>query len=643
MHLSCRRFFLILFLLAVLIGIYFLKSFYDSQVGVPAYKPMDNVVTLGQGWDHGNIEWYNHTTQGSTFSLKTEWFLALEQPVFAFDPESSLFRRPDYLGRFGFLFDTHEASKKDNYPNAKLDLPVGFTEDRDFVDPMTQQRMSVIGLSCAACHTGQLNYKGTGVRIVGGQSMANFIKFQNALGLAMLFTYYDPLRFERFATRVLGKDHKAESKAQLKKELHAAMEASVSKQMALDKKYPVITEEGFGRLDALNRIGNFVFGLELYEGNTRNVDAPVTFPYLWGMSWLDWVQYNGSVMQPMTRNAGEALGVFAPINLTDLSQTLFQSSLTVQYLYVFEQLLGGTKPFEGLKAPEWPSEIFGAIDQDKAAKGKVLYREKCATCHLPPVDSNEICHQDYWTKPNEWNKRFLKVTMVNVDLLGTDSQEVMDWARRTVETKQLGLGVVKAEQGLPLTVENATKLKYDAMGFDQAKRDEYNGYRPNKVRAPLCYKARSLEGIWATPPYLHNGSVPNLYQLLSPVAERDRTFYLTSQEFDPKNVGYSTEYVYQGFKLDTDHVGNHNNGHEFRDLGLEEKKDWNGTYPFRGVLGPVLAISERWELVEYLKTLKSRDLSKQTAECPAAILPDDQKQPIPVEVYPGKGGVDTCQ
>ena len=51
-----------------------------------------------------------------------------------------------------------------------------------------------------------------------------------------------------------------------------------------------------------------------------------------------------------------------------------------------------------------------------------------------------------------------------------------------------------------------------------------NGFRPNGVRAPLAYKARPLNGIWATPPYLHNASVPNIYALLSPVSERPTNF-----------------------------------------------------------------------------------------------------------------------
>ena len=55
------------------------------------------------------------------------------------------------------------------------------------------------------------------------------------------------------------------------------------------------------------------------------------------------------------------------------------------------------------------------------------------------------------------------------------------------------------------------------------------------------YKARPLTGVWATAPYLHNGSVPTLYDLLLPAAQRPSMFRVGSTEFDPKKVGYVTE------------------------------------------------------------------------------------------------------
>ncbi|MEY3218803.1 MAG: hypothetical protein RIT27_160 [Pseudomonadota bacterium] len=631
MRLSCRRLFWIILILAIGVGIYFAKSWYNQKIGVPPYQAVNHIVSLEQGWSKEHANWYHQATQGSTFLIKYNWFLALEQPILTLGFPAAPFRDKNYLGAYGFLFDS-------NNPENPDELPIGFAKNEHYVDPITQQPMITIGLTCAACHTGQLNYRGTGVRIEGGQSMANVIKFQTAFGFAMLLTYYDPLRFDRFAKNVLGAKYSAQNKTNLKTEFYQTLQ-NVLKAAKLDEEIPPLTEEGFGRLDALNRIGNYVFAVELYKGNYRVIDAPVSFPFLWGTSWFDWVEYNGSVLQPMTRNAGEALGVFASINLTDPSQTLFQSSLDVENIYHLEKMIAGNKPFEGLKAPQWPEQIFGEINQQKATQGAKLYQTHCQSCHLPPMDSEEICEPQYWTNPNKWGKRFLKLKLVNVDLLGTDDQEVKDWAKRFVETKQVGLGVVKGELGLPLTVEKAVNLKYDALGFSQEQRDEYNGYRENKVRSPLCYKARPLDGIWATPPFLHNGSVSNLYQLLSPVSERDKTFYVGSQEFDPQSVGYNTDYLKNALLFDTTTIGNHNTGHEYRDLTEQEQQTWikdaqgHLKFPFRGVLGKAFTPEERWALVEYLKTLKSRDLNVQTTVCP---------KPLMLIEETNKEEVDTC-
>ena len=68
-------------------------------------------------------------------------------------------------------------------------------------------------------------------------------------------------------------------------------------------------KEGFTRLDALNRIGNQVFAISAKRpANYHATDAPVNYPQFWGTSWFDWMQYNGSTMQPMVRNAGERWG-----------------------------------------------------------------------------------------------------------------------------------------------------------------------------------------------------------------------------------------------------------------------------------------------------------------------------------------------
>ena len=104
----------------------------------------------------------------------------------------------------------------------------------------------------------------------------------------------------------------------------------------------------------------------------------------------------------------------------------------------------------------------------------------------------------------------------------------------------------------------------------------------------MAYKARPLNGIWTSAPFLHNGSVPNLYQLLLPANERVKHFHLGTWAFDPKNEGYVDVATDNDFMFDTSLPGNSNAGHEY------------GT----GIYGkPALTEDERWALVEYMKTL----------------------------------------
>jgi hypothetical protein len=48
--------------------------------------------------------------------------------------------------------------------------------------------------------------------------------------------------------------------------------------------------------------------------------------------------------------------------------------------------------------------------------------------------------------------------------------------------------------------------------------------KPEPIPVIGGYKANPAEGMWAAPPYLHNGSVPNLYELLRPAGDRPKAF-----------------------------------------------------------------------------------------------------------------------
>jgi hypothetical protein len=319
----------------------------------------------------------------------------------------------------------------------------------------------------------------------------------------------------------------------------------------------------------------------------------VNFPPVWDASWMDWVQYNGSIRQPMGRNVGEALGVRSRINLLGYPGAQFENTIHVDNLHEIELLLGGKEPGAGVWSPKWPEDILGKIVRGAAAKGEKLYNELCLHCHQSPMLSDEGRKAEHWTSStNSAGRQFFKVTMIPLAEIGTDPKEAQNFHDRKADSGPLGKGIVPATDGLKYITQKLIDQSYADLKLTSAEQQDWNGYRENELLAPLAYKARPHNGIWATPPYLHNGSVPNLFALLSPVAERPKLFYLGNKQYDPVKLGLNTDPLEGASEFRTDMPGNSNAGHEFND-GAKGN----------GVIGRKLSPEERMEIIEYLKTL----------------------------------------
>jgi mono/diheme cytochrome c family protein len=574
-----------------------------------------------------------------------EWFVALEQPVPSVGA-AGLLADQSYLDRFGYIPSTTESGAYDWHSCAEGDdskgyekqqellawrhrLPVGFACSDRHKDPMlmpdgkpwrqpaTGETLAKIGLTCAACHTGRLTYGKTELLIDGGSAMTDVIKLNKAIALAITFTKLDFLRFNRFALRLLGPDaNDPQARKVLHEQLAAVMERVLQLQGLDDATAAQGTTEGFGRLDALNRIGNQVFAIDLDRlENYVGSSAPVHYPRIWDVAWFSWAQYNGSIRQPMVRNAGEALGTGAPITLsavpgngTSLTAPAFTSTVQVDTLAKMEALLAGKrqpngptgeKGFTGLVAPRWPADVLGPIDQKLAEQGGKLYDQICAHCHLPRVGSEGFWNAKNWEEPNKAGERYLDVNLIPVEEVGTDRAHVDHLAARRVALPP-GLPITSDQyaEALRQLVGLAVDRWYDTQTppVPPEKRDQMNGNRPNKVEGNLKYKSRPLDGVWATPPYLHNGSVPTIEALLSPLAERPKTFWLGHREYDPKRLGYVTDKLSGGFEFDTSQPGNRNTGHLFDDAPAD------GT-AMPGRIGRKLTPDDRRALIEFLKTL----------------------------------------
>ena len=568
---------------------------------LPPAPAIERSLVLDQGWTSDESSWFHHISQGtSTFGIPYTWLVALEQPKVTLF-EAPLLREGRYLERFGFIPSPVGPANPDG-------LPIGFARDPAARDPRTDQLEDAAGFTCAACHTGRLTYRGVAMVIDGGPAMTELGKFRTALGLAVAYTKLIPGRFGRFADRVLGPDASAAERDALAAavtrflgEARAGVEAEKARSAGS-------VDEGFGRLDAIGRIGNTVFGTELDDANIEPLTAPVAYPHIWDASWFDWVQYNGSIRQPMVRNSGEALGVTARVNLLGPASELYRSNVSVRNLAALEEQLAGPAPWTGLRPPAWPEQVLGAIDRDRAAQGAALYTELCQSCHLPPTRSPEMVERrrPYFTADDAYGRRYLRMPLIDLAFIGTDPRQATTMRDRKVELRLLGSAGratdpdVAAAPSEPVAfgpalaevTERVVNRFYEENDIPAAERARMNGYRPNDVRAPLKYKARPLDGIWATPPYLHNGSVPDLYSLLLPASERPERFWLGSIEFDPVRVGYVATRLRGGFEVDTSAVGSSNAGHEFSEGPLGA-----------GRIGRALTDEERWAIVEYLKTL----------------------------------------
>ena len=595
--------------------------YYVAYPNLPEYRAPSQVHYLPQ-WTPEQREDYYYTPQGTQVKgVRYDWFTALELPF-----SQQRFAQPEHLARFGFLVDPSQQASTLNPGN----LPVGFARHED-----NETGEHYLDITCAACHTGELRYRGQAVRIDGGaalHSLASTVPtlrgggFGQALGMSMLFTYYNPLKFRRFAHNVLGENYE-QGHALLRQDFKHVLDRLLDTAANDWHRGLYPTEEGFGRTDAFGRIANSVFGDAIDPSNYRIANAPVSYPQLWDIWKFDWVQWNGSAMQPMARNVGEALGVGAPLKLLSTKglpideAERYASGVRIHDLHHIEETL------KTLKAPHWPEEVFGKIDLPLASQGKALYQENCAYCHAPnPAAPNQRLAPD---RDPEWRMKVVATDVIGTDpttadniadhrfdlsALGWSKDELkkLDVRLKDASVDELDLSRISSAKGLAYITAYVENHAYEQASVTPSQRKTMDGYGlPIGVQEIRGYKARPLDGIWATAPFLHNGSVPNLFQLLSPEYERDTTFWVGNFEFDPKAVGYQSSEFPGGFLLDTRITGNSNSGHQFRD-GCRQN----------GVIGRSLAPSERWALIEYLKVLGNQALEEQlTPITPAAWTP----------------------
>ncbi|MCE7796375.1 di-heme-cytochrome C peroxidase [Sphingobium sufflavum] len=557
-----------------------------------------------QGWSATQQdEWYAGT-QGSRL-MPLAWLRALEQADAA-----KPFTDPDHLSRFRLLLRPGGA------------LPVGFAiDDNDDTDLSVSKlrwfdgqgsKEQWVGLNCSACHTGEIRYQGETLRVDGGPALFDYQIFVEAVDAALKATAASgkagdaagQAKWRRFAARALAcTDDRHEGCTQLP-DKSWTRDTAVNRGRLLDALGRLIAWEdrvedlnktplryGYGRVDAFGHIFNKVSLFTGAANPTPNpADAPVSYPFLWDIYRHDKLQWNGIVesarvklgggyldVGALGRNSGEVIGVFGDVVVRkDAGLGGYKSSIWADNLDNLEHQL------RSLKAPAWPATLFGKVGDTSA--GQKVFAAHCASCHQPqPGTQPYKVHMEPQTRGNANNTDpWMACNAITFqsspgNLAGTRIDYFSGTARYTQEpapiAKMLATtvkGAMAAKKGQ--IVQQAGKI---FLGLDQSPRvvtQEAPDLRPlilnacYDAKSPLmAYKARPLDGIWATGPYLHNGSVPTLRALLLPAAQRPTSFLVGTREYDPANVGYSTSATAPGnsFRYDTSLPGNSNRGHEY--------------------------------------------------------------------------------
>lgn len=558
---------------AILIALLFLSA----RTCLIESKPSAIVTYLNQNWTDADRAYFYFADQGSRL-IPYDYFLHLEQA-----DNENLLRSDKNMKRMGLI----PAAKSKNNPNA---LPIGLARNGDHMGP-----------TCAACHTQQIIYNNEAIQIDGGQGFFHLNQLLMDITASLKATLDNPDKFDRFQQKVLGGNASEVQKSKLKKGVKAIYEKRAAHLVQNHSDVP----SGYTRLDAFGAILNQALAATGIEDNRNALTAPTSIPYIWDTPQHDYVEWNGSQSNTsvgaLARNIGEVIGVFGDIE-TETTKWLgfidggYPSSIQTAELRELEHVVGK------MHSPLWP-DSFPKIDATLAKQGRGLYEQHCIQCH---VDFDR-------TDP----KRTIQVRMSTIDDIKTDplmAKNAIDFRGKAGKfegrLKYYFAGKPLPVEGPAIDIANNIMvgiIKNNPLQAYLAKKEAKKLGHPDVTHPPkyvdgkiiekgqevsrkalLAYKARPLNGVWTSAPFLHNGSVPNLYQLLLPAKDRDKHFHLGSWEFDPKNVGYVLNSDDNDFVFDTTLPGNSNAGHEY------------GT----GYYGkPALTEEERWALVEYLKTL----------------------------------------
>ena len=426
------------------------------------------------------------------------------------------------------------------------DLPVG-TAKRRF------QGIDRVFLNCAACHVSTVRLADDKPPLVVTGMPANtfdIMAFEKFFFRCVADPKFTPERIVPEIQRLGGRPNVVER--QLVYPVAIALMRDRILQLA--GRFDFVWSQhdwGPGRVDTFNSAKVlFNFPMTCKEGSTlcidpKELDAPGDFPAIWNQEAKQGMRlhWDGNNTKVEERNKSAAFGTGTTPPTIDLDR------------------IGRVERWLAKAEPPAFRQYF-PIDEVKAARGAALYGRYCASCHgasgrsfaLPAAERVTGCVRPGETDEGLYGPRVGKIT--RWDEIRTDRRRLDSYSR------ELALN------------QSTLYAGYDWRFCHFRKTDGY-------ANAPL-------DGLWLRAPYLHNGSVPTLRDLLEPAASRPPVFFRGDDRYDPVRVGFVSDKASDRgriyFEYDTQVPGNSNAGHEGRAYGTE------------------LAADEKDALVEFLKT-----------------------------------------
>lgn len=544
-------------------------------------------VKQGKDWGPKERSAFYVQDQGSRL-IPLAWIRALKQadgtPFLA-----------DGLARYGYLPN----------PGGQSNLPVGFMP----AGPQGRE----LAMNCSACHTRQIVVGAQQYRIDGGPALVDFQGLLVDLDAAVGRILADPAAFAAFAAAAAAFGDNSGSPAALRQRVEAWYERQHA---IISRSLHGGVEWGLGRLDAVSMIYNRLVGLDigppptfLIPENIAPADAPVRYPFLWNAPKQDRTQWpgfakNGDKLFAMARNLGQVYGVFGvfrPQRSGDRVDFLVDNSTNWNGLRRIEGLVGR------IGWPRWPWALNASLaEQGRRIFDRPWQQGGCKECHgkrsgafrfIPPSSTWATPLCDVGTDSKQYD--ILHRTVLSGVFEGAKSPISKPFGRTADTFQLLSASVIGsiAQEDLKLKI-----FKYSQSGAEEPVSDSKAGMSPlsqllstyapaaqlpcGKEGGTVKYESRVLEGIWAAAPYLHNGSVPTLADLLKPAEDRPREFRLGNR-YDVQLVGLARDQGPAARERDTKGCGDRNSGesrcgHEF---------------------GTNLSPAEKAALLEYLKSI----------------------------------------